>query len=160
MISTHFHILYPTSAADATCGSYEFALREEAHNHAIDIVLSILAAKLRGVATGNTSARQPQGVATGNTSASQLQDVASGNTSARQPQGVATGNTSARKLQGVATGNTPAGQPQGDANGITLAIAVVMQPPRIQLRLSAALQRQSRQPARASSHNPRNPSHG
>ncbi len=34
------------------------------------------------------------------------------------------------------------------------------QPPRTQIRFSAALQRQSRHPARASSHNPRNPSHG
>ncbi|WP_241808334.1 hypothetical protein, partial [Pseudomonas oryzihabitans] len=110
---------------------------------------------------GITTATGTQGDAPGITTATATQGDAPGITYIPDVQAYAAGITSPIEAKGDSTGITsPAQAIQRDAQAMTSTFAIGKQPPRTQIRFSAALQRQSRHPARASSHNPRNPSHG
>lgn len=126
-------------------------------------IYSILAPEVGSDSRGITYPASAQGDSRGITHPTSAQDDSRGISYLADAQGDSRGITH------------PAG-PQGDSRGITRpaeidtaslgfasligALKAYQQPPRTQIRFSAALQRQSRHPARASSHNPRNPSHG
>jgi len=110
------------------------------------------------------------------TSAPEARGDSRGITHPAEAKGDSRGITHPAEAQGDSRGITHPAEATGDSRGIThsseidtssLGFALLIgawkayqQPPRTQIRFSAALQRQSRHPARASSHNPRNPSHG
>lgn len=115
----------------------------------------------QGDTPGITSATATQGDAPGITSATAPQGDAPGITYTPDPQEDAAGIASPIDAKGDSTGiNYRAPANQRDVPGMPPGFAVGKQPLRTQIRFSAALQRRSRHPARASSHNPRNSSHG
>ena len=83
-----------------------------------------------------------------------------GNTGRLNRTDGSTGNTGLLDRTGGSTGNTGWLDHGGGLNATSTNSPMLSQPPRTQIRFSAALRRLSRHPARASSHNPRNPSHG
>ncbi len=113
-----------------------------------------------GGSTGNTDRLDRTGGSTGNTCRLDRTGGSTGNTGRLNHTGGSTGNTDRLDRTGGSTVNTCRLDHAGGLNATSTNSPMLSQPPRTQIRFSAALRRLSRHPARASSHNPRNPSHG